>query len=539
MGMAAADSRAPGDRGIRNAMPSIAILVIAILATFFGAIRNGFVWDDVLFIVRNPFLQDLSNLPKFFLSGDATGTGGMNPYYRPLTTATFAIDYAIWGERAAGFHLTNLIFHLTTTIALFFTARSFTHRNVSALAASLLFAVDPVQSEPVGYISARADLLCAFFMLAACLAYFRFEDSEKHRYLALSLAAFAMGLLSKIVALAIIPLLALHLLQFRRDRSRWITLIPFGVLALAFMAARSWVLKMETWGTDPILDRVANAGIHLVIYIKNAFVPVDLGVYYDFPPAKSPWEPGVVASWLFLLTVGFVLFRLARRCPAVVFGAGWFFVALVPVCGIFMKLYPTPIADRYLYIPLVGLAIAVSVLIEKLPSQRRFRWGKAALLPVVVACILAFSFQTAGRLETWHDQLTFWQAAAAEAPSNPYVINAYGCALRIAGNLPEAERTLKAAITLENDRATPYINLCLIELRRSNLKAAERYTLRALQLEPFNPIALNLLAIVKAEKGWNQEAILLFREAIRLNPYYTDARINLEMLLRQTKDELG
>lgn len=528
----------PPHRSFRG-VPPIAMLAAAVLATFWPAILNGFVWDDIPFIIRNAFLHDLGNLPKFLVSGDAAGTGGMNPYYRPLTTATFALDYALWGRQPAGYHATNILLHLGATIALYFAARRATRHDAAALAAALLFAVHPVHAEPVGYISARADLLCAIFMLTSFLAYSRHDVSGRRADLLLSLLLFALGLLSKIVALILIPLLLLHLALFRREEIRWKSLVPFLAVSLAFLAARSWILKLESWGADPWPDRMAMAGINLVVYLKNALLPLDLKVFYALPGPSGFREPAAAVSWLFLAILGVALLRVARSRPAVAFGTGWFFATLFPVIGIVMTILPSPIADRYLYIPLVGLAIAAAGLIDSYAYSPRFPRGRMAVFPVVAACILACSVRTAGRIGLWRDPVTFWRTAASEAPRNPYVLVSYGSSLRVAGRLPEAEATLNEAIALDDRYAHPHIQLTLLEFTRGNLKEAERHTLMALQREPNNPIALMHLGVIKAEKGWTEEAVILLREAIRLNPHYSDAKINLETLLNRTRSGQG
>ncbi|HEY5995569.1 MAG TPA: glycosyltransferase family 39 protein [Candidatus Deferrimicrobiaceae bacterium] len=526
-------------RSSRRHLPAVAVLAVAVLAVFGSAVRNGFVWDDVFFILRNPFLHDLANLPKFFISGDAAGTGTLNPYYRPLTTTTFALDFALWGRQPAGYHATNILLHLATTIALYFAARRTTRHEAASLSAALLFAVHPAHAEPVGYISARADLLCAFFMLTAFLAYARFDVSGKRGHLILSSALFTLGALSKIVALILIPLLLVHIALFRRGKARWMPALPFLAIGLAFLAARSWVLKMESWGNDPLAARMADAGIHMAIYLKNTFLPVGLKVFYALPPSRSLPDPLAVVPWLVLLPAAVAGAYLVRGRPSACIGGAWYLLALVPVCGLFMKLYPTGIADRYLYIPLAGMAILVAGLLRELSAPHRFPLGRAAIRAIVVACALACSIQTAGRLNIWRDSLSFWRTAASEAPRSPYALAAYGSSLRVAGRFPEAEATLKAAIALDDRFAHPHIQLTLLEFSRGNLVEAERHTLRALQLEPASPVALMHLALIKAEKGWTGEAVLLLREAIRLNPYYTDARINLDTLLNRTRGGQG
>ncbi|HEY5995418.1 MAG TPA: glycosyltransferase family 39 protein [Candidatus Deferrimicrobiaceae bacterium] len=524
----------------RPVLLSIAIILVAVLATFSRGIGNGFVWDDVQFIIRNPFLHDLSNLPRFFLSGDAAGTGGVNPYYRPLTTASFALDYALWGDRAAGYHLTNILFHLATCIALFFIVLRVTGRSAHALVGTLFFAVHPAHSEPVGYISARADLLCAFFLLLALLGFLRFADSNRRLPLLLSLAAFSLALFSKIVAMALVPMLVLYLEWFRRtgDR-RWKALGPYLAISLAFLAIRSSILEMESWGAEPLPVRFANAGIHLLHFLRNALVPVGLRVFYDLPQKTDPAAPSVIAAWAVLIGIGIAIVAEARRRPVVAFGIAWFFAALLPVCGLVTVLYPSCIADRYLYIPLLGLALAIASTWNEIVKAGLFTRFRSRVLAIFGILALASSAGTAHRLPEWRDSLTFWSAAAEDAPRSLYVKDGLGAAYMEHQRIDDAERILEEVIALKSDSVQARINLAGIEFRRGDLDKAEHHTLEVLQLEPSNPIALVHLGAIKAERGWTAESAALFREALRLAPNYTAARENLEELMRRTAGREG
>ncbi|HEY5995421.1 MAG TPA: glycosyltransferase family 39 protein, partial [Candidatus Deferrimicrobiaceae bacterium] len=267
------------------------------MGTFAVGLGNQFVWDDVLFIVNNDYLHDPRNIPRFLLSGDAAGTGLLNPYYRPLATATFAIDYAIWGEQPAGFHATNIALHLLTCLVLYRVICHITGNPSASLAATLLFAVHPAHSEPVGYISARADILCALFILLSFLGFLLSRETGKRSYLALSIVAFTLALLSKIVALVLPPLLGIYMLLSGKREGWAKSLVPLAAVSVGFLILRSWVLKMEVWGPIPFSIRVANAGLFLLDYFQNALLPVGLKVFYDPDLKMSPTNIASIASW--------------------------------------------------------------------------------------------------------------------------------------------------------------------------------------------------------------------------------------------------
>lgn len=508
------------------------VIAAVVLGTFSVAIWNRFVWDDYDFILRNDYLHDLGNIPRFLFSGDATGTGFENPYYRPLTTATFALDYALWGEWPAGYHATNVFLHLLVCLVLYRVARRVADSPSAALAATLLFSVHPAHSEPVGYISSRADILCALFMLLSFRQFLQMDEAESLRRRYLALAWFSLALFSKIVALLLPFLFFLHLM-WSGNRGRSVrTLVPFAVLSLSFLFLRSLVLTMESWGDVPLPVRVANAGPFLLRYLGNALAPVNLKVFYDLPLKSGLSDPAVIASWGAIGAVGAITWAMARRRPLASFGIAWFFAALLPVCGIVTLLYPACMADRYLYIPLIGIALAVASFYKEASSSNpsaAFRHRSAAIAGILV---LAAAAGSTLRIRDWHDSLTLWSAAVKGAPQSIYAKNGLAAAYMERESFDEAERILNEVIAVRDDSAQPRINLAGIEFKRGNLDKMEVHVNRALELRPSNCVALTYLGVIKARKGWTNEAMVLFREAIRLNPRYDYARENLDILLR-------
>lgn len=509
------------------------VIVVVVLGTFAVGLRNQFVWDDIMFIVHNEYLHDPGNIPRFLVSGDAEGTGLLNPYYRPLATASFALDYAIWGERPAGFHATNIALHLLTCLVLYRVIRRITGNPSASLVATLLFSVHPANSEPVGYISSRADILCALFLLLSFLGFLRATDTGKRRDLALSLVAFSLALFSKIVALILPPLLAVYLMLYG-NREKWVrSLVPYVTVSIAFLVLRSWVLTMEVWGPIPFPIRVANAGLFLVDYLQNALFPVGLKVFYDPDLKMTPSNLASIAAWVGLAGIGAGVLFIARRRPLFSFGIVWFFAALMPVCGLVTMLYPACMADRYLYIPLIGLAISATSLWEDvLPRDRSWKY-RAAMAVIVGIMVLASSAGTARRLLEWRNSLTLWSAAVEDAPLNLYPKNGLGSAYMARGLYNDAERILKGVIAIRDDSVQPRINLAGIEYRRGNIDAMEIHVNRVLELQPAHCVALTYLGIIKAKRGWTDEASRLFEEVIRLNPGDAAARDNLACLKRE------
>jgi hypothetical protein len=520
----------------------------AALLPFLGALRCGFVWDDIPFVAGNPFLADWRNVPLLFTSGDAVGTGLRNPYYRPLTTASFALGRILWDGWAPGHHAVNLLLHSASSSLLFLLLRRLAIGPAAALAAALLFAVHPAHSEPVAYVSARADLLCALFTTASFLLHLPGKDgTNPRRRHAASVLLFALALLSKIVALLLPALFVVHAFLFLPpEKRRFRPLLPYVALSALFLVVRSAVLLVEFWGGgEPLPARLATAGPILVEYVRHALFPFGLKVFYQVPLRSGLGDPVSLASWGALAAgaAGWVvLVRRGRAAEGL--GIAWFFATLLPVSGIVNLLQPAYMADRYLYIPLLGGAVALGALLDRpgllavpedlpaVPAGPPFPAVPAAACAVAV--VLAAS--TALRVSEWRDSRTFWEAAYEDAPGSFYVNTALGCAYKIDRDLPRAEAFLRRAVALGDRRALPHLNLAGVELVRGNTAAAEEHLSEALRIAPAHPDALSYLGVVRAMEGKEEEARRLWEEALRHNPYEVQAERNLRLLARRKGD---
>lgn len=518
-------------------------LVLAVAAgTFAPALESGFVWDDEPFIVANEPLRASGVLRRAFAAGDAFGTGVDNPYYRPVTTLSFAADLRLFGGNPVGYHATNLLLHLVVCALVFLLALRLTGARSAAGVAALLFAVHPAAAEPVAYVSARADLLCAAFLLAAVLLHLRAREGGSPRDRALAAGAFALALLAKVVALALLPLLVLwgFLSPAPRERRiRW--LAPYALLAGAFFVARALVLEHSTWESGvPFVSRLAAAGPLLARYLGNTLWPFDLTVFYDVPLRTSWGDPVVLGAWALLLGCAgaCLLLLLLRRAAVIALGAVWYFVALFPVSGVVDLLRPALLADRYLYIPLAGAALAVAggfaaarEAVRRGPRPARSRVVAFVGFAAAVASCSAFAVTTARRLPAWHDHVPFWEAARRGAPESPYVLNALGWAYRRDRRFDEAERVLTRAVELQPDFPDPRRNLAAVALHQGDFEAAGRHTEEVLRINPHDGVALRYRGYLLAMAGRLERAIASLESAVAAEPFNPGHRQCLEELM--------
>lgn len=507
---------------------------MALVAAVYGiSLRGVFLWDDVLFIEQNAFLHDLSNIPEIFASDDAVGTGLRNPYYRPVTTMTFLLDNLVWGKNPSGYRATNILFHAAVCLALFFTARRFMG-SWAAFFAAAIFSVHPANSEPVAYISARADLICGLFVLLSFYNYHVFEEKGSERNYAYSLLFFAVALLSKIIALVIPAALAFWLFAVGKRSKIVRHLFPYFALAVLFMMARSTITAMDTFHSHPLLTRLASSGTYLVYYLRYSLLPFGLKVFYIEPIRTTFADPFVIGSWTAIVSLWAAAFLFSRRFPEAVLGVVWYFTALLPASGIFMILFPAVMADRYLYIPLLGLSLTVGWTVDRLVKSRVYRKNRLQLNACAAILIAAASIYTATRVSVWGSELSFWGKAVSEAPNEKLVLNNYGLALMDAGRYPEADSVFYQLKERGDNDPHVDMSLALSAMYRGELDLAERHITTALNKKPDNSWYLAVNGRIMFLKGNIPFARYLTEASLKLNPYGTEALETMRMIEQAT-----
>jgi hypothetical protein len=502
--------------GTGNRLASVLLISVLTVGTFSPAIRNGFIFDDLSYVVNNPVFESVRCIPLIFSSDDAVGTGLHNPYYRPLTTMTFAMDQLLHGSDPIGYHATNILLHLAVCVLLYLVAIRIAAKPQAAFLATLFFAVHPAHAEPVAYISARADLMCGLGLTASLLVHLRWRESGSRTDLILSTAAFAVAIFSKIVAIVFPALLVIHTFYLVRGDHRWKSaILPYAAVVAIFLIVRNNVLVMNVWdesGLAPFEIRFSNAGVFLLNYLRNALFPFGLRLFYDHPIRVSCFEPIVLSAWSTLAAIACYSLTTARRHPAAIFGFAWFFGCLLPVSGIITIFYPAAMADRYMYIPMIGLAILSISIFDRIPEDSFRPRIRPALASVALIVTIGMVVTTAFRVTAWRDPIRYWKLAAADNPGSIHVLAGLGSAYMDSGRYDEAEKALNRAIAIWDNRADTRIRLAEIAMERGDCSKAERHLFRALEIQPGDPDALALLGNVFARTGRGAEA-RQFREA--------------------------
>lgn len=579
----AAASSAAGMR-LRDSWAYIAVLVVAVIAVYGQTLSFDFVtYDDYELVVENEgFLSAWPNALTAFTTHAFTSHRAASGYYRPLLLISYIADYKVWGLNPMGFHATNLLLHLAAVLVVFALCRRLSGEDLPSLAGALLFALHPVQSEAVGWVAGRNDVLLGLFVAAMALAYVRYRQSEapKIRDLALALLFFACALFTKESAafyLLLLPLIDLActggtlpgLLRWNSVRS----FLPFtGVLGL-YLAARTAAIgeivgAEKLYGATPFWQRVTGFPELVTEHLRLMLVPAGLSVAHPVDALFWNAMPWNIVSWAVVAAALALAVWSWRRDRVVALGLSWIGVGLLPV----MNIIPlaVPILEHRLYVPLAGAAVAVAALLVRLRRAPLFRTAAPVAAGILVT---AAGFATLFRLPVWADSETLWLDTIAKVPGyNRSYLN-------LAGTYFEARRYDLAAERLEEYlKLRPDDPFALSRLRSTYVllglpKRALEVCRRSLERDPRNPARVYELALMFEQLRMTDSAITVCRDALRvgaeshelqsmlgrmliergdtaealphlgraveLNPAAADARLRLGMVLWKRGDAAG
>lgn len=426
-----------------------AAVLALVCAIFFGnALFGGFVWDDNLFSANQVYWKfDLRTI----LFGLANGLE-----YQPVRDLTFLGDILVWRGSPWGFHLTNLLLFIAVTLLVQRLAAALYSRFIKSGQASLapfitalLFAVHPLRSEVVAWITQRNTLLATLFLLLATILFLRWQAENRIGLLVFSSLCFFLALLAKATVVVLPLLLALLLLVRKEGETRtpaeWLALIPFIVIAAAgaalhlVIAGRSTVIASTHFGS--IQERLAVALQIPFFYLKQTLLPTAISAFYVDGFSRSLASPGSLAAALALVVILTACWVLRQRLPELALGFGWFIISLLPVSNLFAT--SPVIADRYLFLPSVGLAFVIAVLMERLLR------GNGRLLCVAAVVALPLGVMTVAQNRVWHDDISLWRATAGRSPQVAGVWFNLGRALHRTTQLSMALEAYLRAVKLD------------------------------------------------------------------------------------------
>ncbi len=531
-------------------------LIVAILAVFWQVRSHEFLkYDDQIYVTDNPPVKAGLTLKGVIWAFSATHAG----HWHPLTWLSHMLDCQLYGLKPAGHHLTSLVFHIASTLLLFLVLRQTTGALWRSGFVAALFALHPLRVESVVWAAERKDVLSTFFWMLTMWAYVRYAERPGLKRYLFILLWFVLGLLSKpmLVTLPFVLLLVdywpLGRFQFGQpsghprsntakskgagdQRSFVLRLVlekvPFLALAavssfLTFLAARGGgaVTSLEFL---PLESRVANALVSYVSYIGKMIWPHHLAVFYPYPDALPLWQ--AAGAGLLLGCVSLLVILGARRRPYLMAGWLWYVGTLVPVIGL-LQVGEQAMADRFTYVPLIGLFVMIAMGVPDILSGWRYRKIVMALSAGLVLSILMIV--TWLQVGYWQNGVTLFEHSLEVTANNHISQFSLGIALNDQGKAQEAIAHYTEALRFRPDNLEAHYNLGVVLGQQGKNEEAIAHLTKALQIKPDHANARNNLGVILAGQGKNQEAIGHYTEALRIDPNNAYAHNNLGLILAQ------
>lgn len=511
----------------------MALVFLAGILVFSNTLATGFVYDDISLILELPLLRDIRNIPRLFTSDIWRELGRQTPYYRPLAYTTYALDYAVWKNNPFGYHMVNTLLHGCVSLLVLRVAYQLSTSRSMAFWAGMLFALHPVHSDAVAWISGRGEILSCGFMLAAFSLYLAGRYSTRITAIhSLAAAFYLFALMSKETSATLPLLIVIYEYAVHRNRnikSLLLRVAPFAAAMAAYLALRFAFLDILVWNNTPFASRLWTSLTLVVAYIKSLVFPFGLKVFYDLPIQISPYSTVVVLAASILTGVTFMLLFIAGRNRLLFFSFVWCGVALLPVCGIMTLINPALIADRYLYVPSVGLAFAFGIIMNR-PRLEASGIRRHSLIQAGGSMILILlALLTITRNNDWRDQQTYIRSVIRDAPRSGFAHYNRALIARDAGRLDEAIGEFNAALADHPDFAEAHYSLGVIAYQQGRMQDAETFFLRTLEYEPRDINAINNLGSIYALTGRISEAARTFERGLAVTPGDEIIRGNLDL----------
>ncbi|HVA45235.1 MAG TPA: tetratricopeptide repeat protein [Pirellulales bacterium] len=505
-----------------------AALALGTAVVYAGSLENEFVnFDDDRYVYENPTVRGGLSREAVAWAFSTFQEGN----WHPLTWLSLQADRSLFGLTPRAYHTTNLVLHTANTLLLFWIIRLMAGAVGRSVWIAAFFALHPLHVESVAWASERKDVLSTFFLFLCLLSWVAYARRPAVGKYLLSLALFALSLMSK--AMGVTLPLVLLLLDFwpldrwpqaeldrrRQLRTGAILLIeklPFclfsGAIAATAVFTQSHGSTMDYGHSIPLSARLLTVPVNYVTYLWQTFWPVDLAVLYPHPGADLPhWKPlGAVVE---LAAVTTLVLRKRSTRPYLLFGWLWFLIALLPVIGL-VQIGGQATADRYMYLPMVGLLIAFCWAAYDLAGE--YHWHPAVLAAALAVCLLNCAKLTTCQIAVWHDGVTLWGHALAITPPSLWACNQYGQALAVQGEDEEAEHWFRQALAIDPTALAPNANLGSNLLHQGRPEEAAQYLLIALETRPDDALLIERLGLVEEMQGRLDAALGYYERAAQL-----------------------
>jgi len=444
-----------------------------IVAAYFKLFSANFIsWDDGDVVLNNKHVHDFDI--KAFFTNYYVGN------YAPITMIGFAIDWLIFHGHAAGHHSMSLLFHLLNGVLVYKFAELVLKDNLKALICTLIFCFHPLQVETVAWVSAKNNLVYSVFFLLGLIYYSKFiiDGIKKHYFYALLF--FILSVLSKPSAICfplVLPLLDYLLKQKTDLKSIVVNKIPFIIVAVILGVATIYTRTEDKFINQShayaIHERIGYAGYAILQYIYKFFIPINLSVIYPYPQDKVV---SIIAGYIVIVLLAFGLYKLYKSSSKIIFfGISFFIINLLLVLQ-FIPFGEVLTADRYMYLPIIGICMALLSIIPLKEKQLKITG---------IALVLVFGSLTFIRASVWKNSISLYSDIIKKYPHSFVALNSLGAEYMLNKNYDMSLRYLNAAINENTEYYKGYYNRGLLYAQTDRIKNAIRDFDKAIALKQY------------------------------------------------------
>ena len=518
---------------------------------YLNSLGNGFHYDDTHSIVENRSIRVPGNIPRFFVDPRMFSREPAMAMYRPVLLTSYALNYALHRYQPRGYHLVNVGLHGLMALGVFWLLKGL---GIGRLAwwGGMLFGLHPIHTQAVNYISSRSELLAGLGVLVGF-----YLAGEAGRRKGWALGAFGAGLLSKSVAIVLIPLLAMREWLQRRENRSWKGHWPFwgiGAIYLGIVTVNRFLPRSLSQEVRPLAEQVFTQFKGLVYYLLLSIMPVRLSVEHEFAVSRSLLDGAVLGSVALLGSLIYLAMRGGRRAIWARWGVGWFLIGLSVT---FLVPLNVLVSEHRLYLASIGLLVAVLGYLSRGKTGFALKWATSGLL--LVLAVLTWE-----RNRVWSDDFSLWGDAVARAPGMFRAQSNWGLALYDRGDLdgalvafaralelnsaygktwnnlglvyegmgrlPEALEAYEKGLALRGDLVGTHVNLGRLNFGLGEVGKGEFHLERALEIDPLSiPARVNLGLIRQHQKRYG-EAVEEYQKALQADPDNAEALNNLGLV---------
>jgi len=506
----------------------ICLILVITGIIYLPSINNEFTnFDDKVLVVENTKITELSwkNVLNIF-------TSLQENLYHPLVFLSYSIEYKYFKLNPKIYHITNLGLHLFNCILVYWMLLLISKNKFVTFLTSLLFGIHPLHVESVAWISERKDVLYSFFFLASIISYIYYTTKKQKIFYTISLLLFILSLLSKPMAVTL-PFVLLLYDYFIEKKFNSVTVIkklPFFILSFIFgiitIIAQKSAGNIRQEQSFTFIGNILNACYGIIFYLQKMFLPLKLSCIYPFTTGKYKLSSSIliISFILVIILLAILIYNIHKRKNSkFLFGTLFFLITILPVLNIIPVGRGIP-ADRYTYIPLIGLFYLISELLYYLYyKEKKLR---LIIIPGLVIVIMVLAYLTHERCNVWKDSIALWSDVINKYPEYAMAYNSRGIEYANRNELEKSISDYNKAIAIDPGYAEAFNHRGIVYFMKGEYEKALNDYQHAILLDRRLAIAYSNLGNLYMFKGDFDNAIINYNKAIELNPEYADAYFN-------------